>query len=187
LSRIQSEVADDIRATILSIQSLIVALFMAMSEPILGLIADQTELLAAYVALAGSLVPADPVPGKPPSLSRDTYEDDEGYKGTMKLCLTSAGITNDNSPKVLIEPLSQRELEVLQWLTSGASNREIGQRLSITESTVKRHVYHIFGKLNVHNRTQAALQARKLGIAPHPILGEQEFQTARALSGLYRT
>ena len=63
-------------------------------------------------------------------------------------------------------PLSERELEVLQWLASGAPNREIGRRLYITESTVKRHVYNIFGKLNVHNRTQAALQARKLGVEP---------------------
>ena len=84
----------------------------------------------------------------------------------MKLFLMSTGITNDSSHKALAEPLSERELEVLQWLTFGASNREIGQRLSITESTVKRHVYNIFGKLQVHNRTQAALQARKLGIAP---------------------
>ena len=60
------------------------------------------------------------------------------------------------------ESLSERELEVLQWLTSGASNREIGEHLFISESTVKRHVYNIFGKLNVQNRTQAALQARKL-------------------------
>ena len=68
-------------------------------------------------------------------------------------------------PESTTEPLSERELEVLQWLASGAPNREIGRRLYITESTVKRHVYNIFGKLNVHNRTQAALQARKLGVA----------------------
>lgn len=68
--------------------------------------------------------------------------------------------------KNYVESLSNREQEVLQWLTSGASNREIGQRLYITESTVKRHVYNIFGKLNVRNRTQAALQARRLGITP---------------------
>lgn len=68
--------------------------------------------------------------------------------------------------KQYVESLSNREQEVLQWLTSGASNREIGQRLYITESTVKRHVYNIFGKLNVRNRTQAALQARRLGITP---------------------
>ena len=66
----------------------------------------------------------------------------------------------------LIDPLSERELEVLQWLASGASNREISQRLYICESTVKRHVYHIFGKLNVRNRTQAAMWARTMGLTP---------------------
>jgi DNA-binding NarL/FixJ family response regulator len=70
----------------------------------------------------------------------------------------------------MTEPLSKRELEVLQWLACGVPNREIGRRLYIAESTVKRHVYNIFGKLNVHNRTQAALQARKLGVVPHPNL-----------------
>ena len=43
-------------------------------------------------------------------------------------------------PELTAEPLSERELEVLQWLTSGASNQEIGRRLYIAESTVKRHV-----------------------------------------------
>lgn len=76
--------------------------------------------------------------------------------------------SSSNNLGPILEPLSERELEVLQWLASGASNREIGRRLTITESTVKRHVYNIFGKLNVRNRTQAALQARKLGVAPHP-------------------
>jgi DNA-binding NarL/FixJ family response regulator len=73
----------------------------------------------------------------------------------------------------MTEPLSERELEVLQWLASGAPNREIGRRLYIAESTVKRHVYNIFGKLNVRNRTQAALQARKLGLNPQPDLMSQ--------------
>ncbi|GIK37109.1 MAG: hypothetical protein BroJett011_09420 [Chloroflexota bacterium] len=76
--------------------------------------------------------------------------------------------SSTNSLGPILEPLSERELEVLQWLASGASNREIGRRLYITESTVKQHVYNIFGKLNVRNRTQAALQARKLGVASYP-------------------
>jgi LuxR family maltose regulon positive regulatory protein len=67
-----------------------------------------------------------------------------------------------------IEPLSERESEVLHWLASGASNREIGRRLYITENTVKRHVYNIFSKLNVRNRTQAVLRARHLGLNPQP-------------------
>lgn len=74
---------------------------------------------------------------------------------------------NGSSPYAspLTEPLSQRELEVLQWLAFGISNREIGRHLYITEGTVKTHVYHIFGKLNVRNRTQATLQAIKLGVS----------------------
>jgi LuxR family maltose regulon positive regulatory protein len=64
--------------------------------------------------------------------------------------------------QLYVEPLSERELEVLQEIASGASNREIGQRLYIAESTVKRHVHNIFGKLNVRNRTQAAVRARDL-------------------------
>ncbi|MCB9076368.1 MAG: helix-turn-helix transcriptional regulator [Anaerolineaceae bacterium] len=71
-----------------------------------------------------------------------------------------------NSLGPILDPLSERELEVLQWLASGVSNREISRRLYITESTVKRHVYNIFGKLNVRNRTQAALQARAFGLTP---------------------
>jgi DNA-binding NarL/FixJ family response regulator len=76
------------------------------------------------------------------------------------------GISPDLS--LAVEPLSERELEVLHWLASGASNREIGQQLYITESTVQRHVYHIFGKLNVRNRTQATLQAINLGVSSSP-------------------
>lgn len=75
--------------------------------------------------------------------------------------------THKSSPASIIEPLSERELEVLHWLASGASNQEIGQRLCIAESTVKRHVSNIFGKLNVRNRTQAAVRANELGISPH--------------------
>ena len=68
--------------------------------------------------------------------------------------------------QLYVEPLSERELEVLHWLASGASNREISRQLTIQENTVKRHVYNIFGKLNVRNRTQAALKAHSLGVTP---------------------
>ncbi|HEY4035655.1 MAG TPA: LuxR C-terminal-related transcriptional regulator [Ktedonobacteraceae bacterium] len=64
----------------------------------------------------------------------------------------------------LPEPLSEREREVLQLLASGASNQEIAQELVIVVDTVKRHVSHIFSKLGAHNRMQAVLQARELGL-----------------------
>jgi len=64
----------------------------------------------------------------------------------------------------LIEPLSERELEVLQLIAVGDSNQEIADQLVITLDTVKRHVTHIFEKLGVHNRVQAVARARALGL-----------------------
>jgi DNA-binding NarL/FixJ family response regulator len=67
-------------------------------------------------------------------------------------------------PAPLAEPLTARELEILRLLAAGQSNREIANHLYITEGTVKNHVTEILGKLGVHDRTQAALKARDLGL-----------------------
>jgi LuxR family maltose regulon positive regulatory protein len=64
----------------------------------------------------------------------------------------------------LLDPLSERELEVLQLLARGASNQEIGRKLMIAVDTVKRHVSQIFSKLGVKNRLQAVRRARLLGL-----------------------
>lgn len=66
----------------------------------------------------------------------------------------------------LVEPLSERELEVLGLVTEGLSNGEIASRLYISLSTVKGHTTNIFGKLGVKNRTQAVTRARSLGLLP---------------------
>lgn len=65
----------------------------------------------------------------------------------------------------LIEPLSEREREILRLIATGFSNREIAERLFIAEGTVKNHVTNILGKLDVRDRTQAALKARELGLS----------------------
>jgi LuxR family maltose regulon positive regulatory protein len=64
----------------------------------------------------------------------------------------------------LIEPLSKRELEILQLIGEGCSNQEIADRLVITLHTVKKHSSNIFTKLNVTSRTQAVARARQLGL-----------------------
>ncbi len=64
----------------------------------------------------------------------------------------------------LIEPLSQRELEVLQLTAQGLSNREISERLFLALSTVKGHNQKIFDKLQVQRRTEAIARARELGL-----------------------
>ncbi len=63
-----------------------------------------------------------------------------------------------------IEPLSEREREVLVLLAQGRSNREIAEKLVITEGTVKNHVSSLLGKLQAANRTQAADIARRRGL-----------------------
>jgi LuxR family transcriptional regulator, maltose regulon positive regulatory protein len=62
------------------------------------------------------------------------------------------------------EPLSQRELEILQLIAQGLSNREISHRLFLALDTVKGHNRIIFGKLQVQRRTEAVARARELGL-----------------------
>lgn len=64
----------------------------------------------------------------------------------------------------LIDSLSDREGEILRLIANGSTNREIADALFITEGTVKNHVTNILSKLDVRDRTQAALKARELGV-----------------------
>jgi LuxR family maltose regulon positive regulatory protein len=64
----------------------------------------------------------------------------------------------------IIEPLSERELEVLQLIAAGLSNREIAQKLVITVGTAKTHANNIYRKLDVRSRTQAVARATELGL-----------------------
>ena len=66
----------------------------------------------------------------------------------------------------LIEPLTDRELEVLRLMATGLPNREIAAILFIAECTVKSHVEHIIGKLGVSDRVQAAVWAARHGLLP---------------------
>jgi NarL family two-component system response regulator LiaR len=65
-----------------------------------------------------------------------------------------------------VEPLSERELEVLRAIARGQSNHDIADQLSIGEATVRSHVSNILNKLHLASRTQAAIYALRKGIAP---------------------
>jgi DNA-binding NarL/FixJ family response regulator len=66
--------------------------------------------------------------------------------------------------EALVIPLSPRERENVALLGSGASNKEIADRLCLSEGTVKNHITNILTKLDVRDRTQAAIRARQLGL-----------------------
>jgi ATP/maltotriose-dependent transcriptional regulator MalT len=65
-----------------------------------------------------------------------------------------------------VEPLSKREVEIVRFIAAGMSNLEIAQQMVITVGTVKWHLANIYGKLNVHSRTQALARASDLGMLP---------------------
>ena len=82
--------------------------------------------------------------------------------------LEQAGPSETQTPEPdLIEPLSEREIEVLQLIAEGLTNRQIASRLFLSLNTVKAHTRNIYGKLNVHSRTQAIARSQALGILPH--------------------
>ncbi len=75
-------------------------------------------------------------------------------------------VINDDNERddELVEPLTPRELEVLERLAEGLSNKAIGAQLGISDQTVKFHVAAITGKLGVTNRTEAVGQALRRGL-----------------------
>jgi len=75
--------------------------------------------------------------------------------------LTTKRVVNSNA---LTEALSEREVEILRLIASGASNREIAASVFLAEGTVKNHVTNILGKLGVRDRTQATIKAVELGL-----------------------
>lgn len=102
------------------------------------------RLLAAF---AGGEQPADAAQVAAPA-------------GGARPAETGAG----SAEAVLLEPLTERELEVLALLAAGFTNQQIAERLFIARGTVKAHAASIYSKLDVHNRTRAVARARELGL-----------------------
>jgi LuxR family maltose regulon positive regulatory protein len=80
---------------------------------------------------------------------------------TMKVTQEQA-----SSASTLVEPLSQRELEVLHLIALGNTNPEIARQLIVSTGTIKAHTASIYRKLDVANRTEAVARARQLAILP---------------------
>jgi DNA-binding NarL/FixJ family response regulator len=83
-----------------------------------------------------------------------------------KLVARVAALPDHDGPvrQPLVDPLTERELEILRHLAAGRSNREIARAVFLSEGTVKNHVTSILAKLGARDRTQAALRASALGL-----------------------
>ncbi|MEM9052254.1 MAG: response regulator transcription factor [Bacteroidota bacterium] len=106
---------------------------------------------------------------------------EEAYVGALAIIFTGFGIwagvkwMHKGNQEVIVNTkpseevqkeleISNRELEVLMGMEEGLSNRQIAEKLFLSESTIKTHAANLFTKLNVSRRTQAVQQARKLGL-----------------------
>jgi len=86
------------------------------------------------------------------------------YAGRILSALGADHSSEIRAPAGLVESLSEREIEVLRLVTAGLSNREIAAKLVISPGTAKTHIHNLYGKLDVRNRTEAAMRAKELNL-----------------------
>jgi LuxR family maltose regulon positive regulatory protein len=92
-----------------------------------------------------------------------------GYLGRLARCFQRPNAAAGRHAAVvhsLVEPLTEREQQVLRLLAAGKPNPQIARELVVSLDTVKKHVTHVLGKLGAANRTEAVTRARQLGLIP---------------------
>ena len=87
-----------------------------------------------------------------------------GYLARLQRAFDTGRLRSDLVPAGIVDPLTSRELEVLEMLAAGRSNQAIAGELVVTLDTVKKHVGHVLGKLGAANRTEAVARARELSL-----------------------
>ncbi|MFN8445008.1 MAG: LuxR C-terminal-related transcriptional regulator [Caldilineaceae bacterium] len=149
-------------------------------EGYIRLFVDEGEVMRSLLVVFRGWMSGQPTNGQEKSLSLyvDKLLDSFAHKLPVEHAALVTEQSNAENPKslpasaspdglstpTLVETLSEREREVLQLVADGLSNTEIAARLIVTVGTVKTHINHIFGKLNVQSRTQAVVRGRGLGL-----------------------
>jgi ATP/maltotriose-dependent transcriptional regulator MalT len=146
-----------------ALDALTEAVTLASRHGYLGVLADEGAPMRALLAElpAARLQRARPIdPGYLAALTRACPGADDSAPDTVPPRRGGA------APQGLVEPLTDREMEVLRLLADGQSNQRIARELFVTLDTVKKHVTHVLSKLGAANRTEAAARARQLGLIP---------------------
>jgi LuxR family maltose regulon positive regulatory protein len=130
------------------------AMLLAEPEGYIRIFADEREPIAAMLRSAGAHGSATAYTAK---LLAAIAGAEHGVRG--------ADVTPPARMSApLAEALTEREREILRLLASGASNPEMARKLVVSLGTVKTHVHHILGKLNVRSRTKAIAKAKEMGL-----------------------
>jgi LuxR family transcriptional regulator, maltose regulon positive regulatory protein len=134
-----------------------------------GLLERHARDCARHAALVSEILtllpPPEPGPAGP---APDGYPGPRAVPGSGNPPRGKEGSGGDHPPE-LIEPLSRSEMRVLRYLPTNLSAPEIARELSVSVTTVRTHIRHLFAKLGAHRRTEAVARARDLGVlAPSP-------------------
>ena len=130
------------------------ALALACPQGHVRVFADEGAPMAA---LLGRLIAAQ-------RTGRAAAEVPLGYLARLQRAFGSRRPARDPVPSGIVDPLTSRELQVLEMLAAGRSNQAIASELVVTLDTVKKHVGHVLGKLGAGNRTEAVARARELNL-----------------------
>jgi DNA-binding NarL/FixJ family response regulator len=127
---------------------------------------EEEKVIAALEAGASGFILKDAEADDVAAAIRAAYNDEVHLDPAAARILAKGMRTRSSAPPV--EPLTDRELEVLGLVGRGRSNKEIATDLGITERTARTHVSNILGKLGLASRTQAALYAVDRKLVPGP-------------------
>jgi DNA-binding NarL/FixJ family response regulator len=127
--------------------------------------AEEERVLAAMKAGAQGYMLKDAATQDVIRAIRDVYRGEVVLHPSVAYVLLRALQTQDEADEMALQTLTDREIEVLQLVARGSTNQDIATLLGIDERTVRVHVTHILQKLDLHNRTQAALFALRHGLA----------------------
>src|SRR3972149_2327965 len=133
--------------------------------------AEDDKVFPAIEAGASSYLLKDVSPDALVEAIRAVYRGDAGlHPGIARKLMQATRVAHQASGEApaLAGDLTDREREVIRLVARGCSNHAIAQELVISEKTVKTHISHILGKLNLEDRTQLAIYAIKKGLADSP-------------------
>ena len=126
------------------------------------------EVFSVLEAGASGYLMKDTRPERVAEAVRSVHEGQAVLDAAVAARVVSGRAGATGGPDRLVEPLSERELEVLRLMAQGMNNRDIGHALYIGETTVKTHVSHVLRKLGQKDRLQAVVLALQLGIVTLP-------------------